>query len=61
MPGVEDCVVWLDAQNSWLDHTPRVLADLMVEVLVFSARPTGDDWLNVALLSHTVTELMGII
>lgn len=58
MPFVEDSGIWLDAENSWLDHTVGVLANLVVEVLIFGTRSASNDWLNVALLDHVVAKLV---
>lgn len=61
VPLVENSGIGLDAEDSWLDHAVWVLADLMVEVLIFGTWSTGDDWLNVALLGHVVAKLMSHI
>lgn len=61
MPLVENSGIWLDAEDSWLNNAIGVLADLMVEVLVFGAWSTSDDWLNVALLGHVVAKLVSHI
>ena len=61
VPLVENSGIWLDAEDSWLDNAIGVLADLVVEVLVFGAWSTSDDWLNVALLGHVVAKLMSHI
>lgn len=61
MPLVENSGIWLDAEDSRLDHAVWVLADLMVEVLIFSTWSTSNDWLNVALLGHVVAKLVSNI
>ena len=58
VPFVEDSGIWLDAEDSWLDHTIWVLADLVVEVLILGTWSAGDDRLNVALLGHVVAKLV---
>ena len=58
VPRVEDSTIWFDAEDSWLDHTFRILTNLVVEVLVFGARSTSDNCFNIFLLSHIVAKLV---
>ena len=60
-PGVEDSSIWLDAEYSRLNHAEWILADLVVEVLIFGAWSSGDDRLNVLLLRHVVAKLVGVV
>ena len=60
-PGVEDAGIGLDAEDGWLDHAPRVLSDLVVEVLVLGAGSSRDERLDVLLLSDVVTKLVSVI
>ncbi len=61
MPLVEDSGVWLDAEDGRLDNAVRVLANLVVEVLVFGTWSTSDDRLNVARPGYVVTKLVSHI